>query len=422
MPFWTKDYRFLCLLATFFFLAIPHPAAAQLTPPDTLKVPAIVHGVESVPISVTGTAFTYDPDDLTHTVTLSQTNNAPFLSGLGSSGPSKNPSINLSGTPTFQQSGTYTINWTLHDTLVSAYDTTATTTVVIHDLFGPSAIQAYYTDAPPNVPIANGTGVLTFVVWDGAAATADPLGWNGFRVRRTIHGVSAAPMELAGQYVNQVLTTHGFIHPPVSPICFAQSAPCIPDSFVFTGTGLFFKGFQRNSLGNGRYAIDYPPGAPVDNCSTCWVFADLATLAGFQVDYAVTTIGPFLDNDYVETPLAQAPVVSITPGTSPTENLERVAVVPNPYKHSAQWDPAVGEGRIHFIHLPVGAHVRIFTANAELVWEKTLNSQGSPGGETGELEWNLQNGKGQKVVSGIYLYQVETPAGRARKGHFVIIK
>ena len=42
------------------------------------------------------------------------------------------------------------------------------------------------------------------------------------------------------------------------------------------GDGVFFRGFRNNSLGNGRYVIDYPPGSPVDACASCWVFADLA--------------------------------------------------------------------------------------------------------------------------------------------------
>ena len=50
-----------------------------------------------------------------------------------------------------------------------------------------------------------------------------------------------------------------------------------------------------------------------------------------------------------------------------------------------------------------------------------MRSNGKPA-RTGELPWDLRNGKGQKVVSGIYVYQAETPEGRTRKGHFVIIK
>jgi hypothetical protein len=258
-------------------------------------------------------------------------------------------------------------------------------------------------------------------VWDGSAVESDPIAWNGYRVRRTIHGASTEPMAAAGQYVYFQFGEHGG-HQPVSPLCLAQSEPCIPDSFVFNGTGLFFRGFRNNSLGNGRYVIDYPPGAPVDRCDACWVFADLATLAGFRTEYAVSTIGPFEEGDYIESPPSESVVVGVTPATSPPDNLERVAVVPNPYRGSAEWDPAASEGRIHFIHIPAGSTVRIFTSNAELVRELKMDSNSSPGGQTGELFWDIRNGEGRKVVSGIYIYQVETPEGRTRKGHFVIIK
>ncbi|MGE5175868.1 MAG: hypothetical protein ACM3JJ_05770, partial [Hyphomicrobiales bacterium] len=281
----------------------------------------------------------------------------------------------------------------------------------------------YYIPAPASAPIANGTGVMSFVVWDGSGPSADPLGWNGWRVRRTIHGVDSHVLDVAGQYVNwMVLKNGGTIHTPAASLCFDQFAACDPDSFAFTGTGIFFRGFSGNSLGGGKYVIDYPPGAPADTCSSCWIYADLSVLAGFPVDYAVTSIGPFANNDYIESPIAQSPVVSILPSTPPADNLEHVAVVPNPYKGSAQWDPAVGEGRIHFIHLPVGATVRIFTSSGDFVRELKLDPNSHPGGQTGELYWDLRNGKGNKIVSGIYIYQVETVQGRTLKGHFVVIK
>jgi hypothetical protein len=160
----------------------------------------------------------------------------------------------------------------------------------------------------------------------------------------------------------------------------------------------------------------------VDECSDCWIFGDLTAMAGFNVDYTVTTIGPFEDTDYVETPLALSSVVSILPASPPADNLEQVAVVPNPFKGSAEWDPAVGEGRVHFIHIPDGSTVRVFTSSGELVRELKLDVNSSPGGKTGELFWDLKNAHGNKIVSGIYIYQVETPQGRTRKGHFVIIK
>jgi hypothetical protein len=285
----------------------------------------------------------------------------------------------------------------------------------------PATARGFYVPAPANVPIANGTGILVFLAWNGTPAESS-AGFRGFRVRRTIHGVSNTPLEVVGQWLTVIDTPRGPVPVPISSLCFDLSQPCDLQDFVFTGTGIFFKGFRNNALPGGRYVIDYPPGAPQNNCDTCWLYADLASLAGFRHDYVVTTIGAFDLTDYEETPIAQSEQVALEPATPPADNLERVAVVPNPYRGRAEWDPSGSEGRIHFIHLPAGATVRIFTSNAELVRELKLDSTANPGGTTGELEWDLRNGKGNKVVSGIYIYQAETPEGRSRKGHFVIIK
>ena len=421
MPFRTRAYAFLAALLMLPALMPGTATAATSATQDSLRAPLSVHTVEGLSVSVIGSGVQSDlfPE---RRLLLTQTHNASFLSGPDSSGPAFAPAIALTGKTGYGDAGLYSIDWILENDSIPPGRLTATTTLIVHDLVPPTGVYAYYVPAPNNVPISNGTGVLTFVVWDGAAVQADPIAWNGFRVRRTIYGVNADPLTVAGQYTNLVQTTTGNFHPPISPLCFAQSAPCIPDSFLFTGTGIFFKGFRNNSRGDGTYVIDYPPGAPVDQCNSCWVFADLATLAGFRTEYAVATLGPFESGDYVESPLSESAVVGVTPATPPPSNLERVAVVPNPYRGSAQWDPAVGEGRIHFIHIPAQSTVRIFTSNAELIRELKMDPNSSPGGQTGELSWDLRNGEGRKVVSGIYIYQVETPEGRTRKGHFVIIK
>lgn len=418
-----RIYRLLAVAVPLFLIPLAGTAFAGSSfvgaTLDTLVVPPFPRGSEGLTIILTGFVRPFD-STAGKRFTISQTNDAPFLTGPAAAGPATNTSLTLRGRPDFTQAGTYTINWTMVDD--SSNTQTATSILTVEDLSPPTGVQAYYVPSPPGVPIGNATGVLTFVVWDGSGPESQRFAWNGYRVHRTIHGISPLVMEVAGQYAESIVTTAGRVRVPTSPLCFAQSAPCAPDSFLFTGTGLFFRGFRNNSRGNGQYVIDYPPGSPVDACATCWVFADLSTLAGFRTDYAVTSIGEFDLNDFVETPLNLSPVVTVTPGTPPAGNLERVAVVPNPYRGSAQWDPAVGQGRVHFIHLPGGSRVRIFTTSAELVRELTLDQFSSPGGQIGELEWDLKNGKGNKVVSGIYVYQVETPEGRTRKGHFVIIK
>jgi hypothetical protein len=228
-------------------------------------------------------------------------------------------------------------------------------------------------------------------------------------------------MELVGQW----RPTRGRI----TSVCFSRLQPCDLGQFVFGGNGLFFRGFQENAIRDaagtptGKYYIDYPPGAPADRCDSCFIFADVAVLAGFQTQYAVTSIDTthMTANDFTESAIDPAQVVTLLPATPPASNLERVEAVPNPYRGSAEWDPPGGR-RVHFIHLPVGSTVKIYTTSAELIRTLKLDASSSPGGQTGELAWDLKNEDGRTVVSGIYMFLAETPEGRTHNGHFVIIK
>jgi hypothetical protein len=269
----------------------------------------------------------------------------------------------------------------------------------------PYLVRAFFT------PLTGGNTVV--LVWSGSQVESDSV-WMGYRVRRTIKGITPTPLELVGQHKSRNTVTSA---------CLAIAQPCDLSNFVFYGTGIFFKGFQQNFV-NGRYRINYPPGAPTDACDTCWVYVDQANLAGFTSQYAVTSIDTvhIVANDFTESPIDSSEIVTVQPSTPPADNLERVAVVPNPFRGSAEWDPLPGENRVHFTHLPASSTVRIFTSNGELVRILVQNPGANAGGTTGDLEWDLKNADGRKVVSGIYIYQVESPQGHSTKGHFVIIR
>ena len=76
-----------------------------------ITAPATVGGAEDALVTIVGSATDPDADN----VTLSQTNDAPFLAGPASAGPAPAPSITLTGTPNFSQSGGYTIEWSAAD-------------------------------------------------------------------------------------------------------------------------------------------------------------------------------------------------------------------------------------------------------------------------------------------------------------------
>lgn len=100
--------------------------AAQDAPP-VITAPATIQAQEFQLVTVTGSATDPNGDQ----VTLSQTNNAAFLAGPSSAGPSLNPSITLSGTPNFSQSGSFTINWSAVDNGTPPLTSTATTAISI---------------------------------------------------------------------------------------------------------------------------------------------------------------------------------------------------------------------------------------------------------------------------------------------------
>jgi len=294
----------------------------------------------------------------------------------------------------------------------------------------PTGVRAYYVAATTQNRnlVQNATGTLLFLVWNGPSAEADttcsipdtvlvcsPL-WQGYRVRRTMEGVTPGNLEVVGQWKAR---------DTVTSICLDTQQPCNQQNFVFSGTGIFFKGFRGNRRPDGTYRLDYPPGSPVDADSTARIYVDTGAMVGFKITYAVTSIDTVrqVNADFYESPIDSSQIVSLTAATPPTDNLEQVAVVPNPYRGSAQWDPSPTERRMHFIHLPAGSTVRIFTSSGELLRTLTQDPNANPGGQSGELVWDMKNEKGNPVVSGIYMYTVHPPDGRTpKKGHFVIIK
>ena len=92
----------------------------------------------------------------------------------------------------------------------------------------------------------------------------------------------------------------------------------------------------------------------------------------------------------------------VEPTSGPTQNLETVLAVPNPYRGSEVWDQP-GQSEVHFINLPSTAKIKIYTAAGDLVRELNHNDK------VRDFErWDLKNGAGQAVASGIYMYRVES--------------
>lgn len=105
-------------------------------------------------------------------------------------------------------------------------------------------------------------------------------------------------------------------------------------------------------------------------------------------------------------------------------DMNKIAVVPNPYVGAARWESqrltstGRGERRIYFIHLPQVATIRIYTISGDLV--KTLYH--NSGMLVGQEPWNLTSNGGMDIAPGIYIYHVDAPGIGTKIGKFAIIK
>ncbi len=106
------------------------------------------------------------------------------------------------------------------------------------------------------------------------------------------------------------------------------------------------------------------------------------------------------------------------------QDLDRIAVVPNPYVAAVEWEPRVsyttgrGPRKIDFIHLPARCTIRIYTLSGFLV--KTLEHNTVL--EDGSESWNLVSKDGMDIAYGVYIYHVDAPGIGEHIGKFAVIK
>ena len=128
----------------------------------------------------------------------------------------------------------------------------------------------------------------------------------------------------------------------------------------------------------------------------------------FSVDdiFGFTTTSSKIDNDIAKT------------------QLDKIAVVPNPYIVAASWEPrhqyqsGRGPRKIDFINLPNKCTIKIFTISGYLVtsiFHDSIN-------ENGTESWNLLSDDNLEISYGIYLYHVDAPDIGEYTGKFAIIK
>lgn len=105
-------------------------------------------------------------------------------------------------------------------------------------------------------------------------------------------------------------------------------------------------------------------------------------------------------------------------------DLDKIAVVPNPYVVAARWEPrrllatGRGERRIFFIHLPQRCTIRIFTISGDHVKTLEHNSDMLDGAES----WDLTTKDGLDIAPGVYIFHVDAPDIGEKIGRFALIK
>lgn len=101
---------------------------------------------------------------------------------------------------------------------------------------------------------------------------------------------------------------------------------------------------------------------------------------------------------------------------APDGVLDEIRVVPNPYKGTALFESRY-QDRISFINLPPRCKISIFSLTGDLIDEIYKNNA-----QSGQVNWDLISRNEQSVVSGLYIYTVETPGGEKKIGKFLIIR
>lgn len=105
----------------------------------------------------------------------------------------------------------------------------------------------------------------------------------------------------------------------------------------------------------------------------------------------------------------------VEPTSGPSANLERVGVVPNPYRANEVWETPGGH-ELQFVNLPPRATIKIYTVAGDLVRVLDHNDN-----VRNFERWDLLNDDGRAVGSGIYMYRVES-AKFSFQNRFVVIR
>jgi len=134
--------------------------------------------------------------------------------------------------------------------------------------------------------------------------------------------------------------------------------------------------------------------------------------------YGLTLSSPLESADPTTGQLGPTQVVVAFRQASPSSFAAAVAY-PNPYRESeCSMQDAAGTCQVHFKNMPAQGTLQVFTMSGDLVWEKSSNND-----NPGTISWDTNNGAGESVASGVYIYKItDLSSGQQSFGRLTVIR
>ncbi|MBD3370374.1 hypothetical protein GF402_08440 [Candidatus Fermentibacteria bacterium] len=193
--------------------------------------------------------------------------------------------------------------------------------------------------------------------------------------------------------------------PPVPTFFYEASDGCV--EMVWSDDAEGYEPFGGYRIYRSVFGIgDWEPIADLDAGASG--YKDSTVTRGYPYYYALCSVDAETGieserTNYKQT--LQGEPIPVTPGwAAESDWRDNVSVVPNPYRGSAAWERG-GQDRLAFTGLPAMCNVHIYTLSGDRLI--TLEHR-SGGGNSGTEYWNLRNSEGRAVVSGLYVYCVES--------------
>jgi hypothetical protein len=238
---------------------------------------------------------------------------------------------------------------------------------------------------------------------------------------------------------DSVVAKNLFLDRETGQILYPNNIACNPGRVPGTCDTAFAKMFAFTPTGRDTTIENYPRVTyPIGR----YTYVDHNVLNGFVYFYSITAFdstgrGALVAEQQGRQNAVEADGVvpqNAFAASGPSSNGGKPYVVPNPYRGHADWDltPNATDPtgtHVDFFNLPLDwTQVKIYTVSGDLVQTLhpgDLQPNGHPQRETptdSQASWNLISRNGQDVVSGIYLFSVESQGGKTTQGKFTIIR